>query len=172
MVTAQQEEKTTVSAAMVEAQSAPAPEPEKAPETETVQKPAAKEEKTEKTAAAAESETKADDNKTKPDLPEKPDTNFGVYSADELLSGKQEGEGLRKAAEILEEMSRNTEMMKKLAEESKGVEPGTTDFPDFASVLNEGENEKGEFFRKNGQDGEESAECPECADEKTGQPDE
>ena len=56
--------------------------------------------------------------------------NYGVYTADELLNGKTEGEGLKKAAEILEEMTRNTEIMRRLANEDS--ESGTTDFPDFS----------------------------------------
>ena len=70
------------------------------------------------------------DEKPRPDGEPQPDTNYGVYTADELLNGEYNGDGLKKAAEILEEMTRNTAMMKKLAD--GGEDPDTTDFPDFS----------------------------------------
>ncbi len=69
--------------------------------------------------------------------------NFGVYTADELMNGKHDDEGLKKAAEILEEMTRNAEMMKKLVNEQEDGEPGTTDFPDFS--YDPGEEDDGIF---------------------------
>lgn len=71
------------------------------------------------------------------------ETKYGVYTADEIKSGEYRDDGLRKAAEILEEMTRNTEMMKRLAEGEE--DSGTTDFPDF-SCGTDGEDE--DSFRK------------------------
>lgn len=79
-----------------------------------------------------------------------PDTKYGVYTADEIISGEYRDDGLRKAAEILEEMTRNTEMMKKLADGEN--DPDTTDFPDFSCKA---EGEDGSSFR------EEKKECEE-----------
>ncbi|MCR4779587.1 MAG: hypothetical protein K5876_00680 [Ruminiclostridium sp.] len=70
---------------------------------------------------------------------------YGVYTADELLGDGEKDDGMKRAAEILEEMTRNTEMMRKLAEE--GEDGGTTDFPEFSC----GTGGEGERFR----DGEE-----------------
>ena len=67
------------------------------------------------------------------------DKSYGVYTADELLSGEYHDDGLKKAAEILEEMTRNTEMMKKLAD-GDGGSSDTTDFPEF-SCGTDGEEE-------------------------------
>lgn len=48
---------------------------------------------------------------------------FGVFNADELVTaienGEVSGEGLKQAAEILEEMTRKTETMRKLVEEQE-----------------------------------------------------
>ena len=71
------------------------------------------------------------------------ETKYGGYTADEIKSGEYRDDGLRKAAEILEEMTRNTEMMKRLAEGEE--DSGTTDFPDF-SCGTDGEDE--DSFRK------------------------
>lgn len=71
------------------------------------------------------------------------ETKYGVYTADEIKSGEYRDDGLRKAAEILEEMTRNTEMMKRLAEGEE--DSGTTDFPDFLCGT-DGEDE--DSFRK------------------------
>jgi hypothetical protein len=71
------------------------------------------------------------------------ETKYGVYTADEIKSGEYRDDGHRKAAEILGEMTRNTEMMKKLAEGEKDSD--TTDFPDFSCGTN-GEDE--DSFRK------------------------
>ena len=67
------------------------------------------------------------------------DKSYGVYTADELLSGEYHDDGLKKAAEILEEMTRNTAMMKKLAD-GDGGSSDTTDFPEF-SCGTDGEEE-------------------------------
>ena len=66
------------------------------------------------------------------------DDKYGVYTADEVLSGEYSGEGLKKAAEILEEMTRSTEMMKKLANGDDEGESDTTDFPDFSGGIDGG----------------------------------
>lgn len=68
---------------------------------------------------------------------------YGVYTAEEIINSEYSGEGLRKAAEILEEMTRSTEMMKKLANSDN--DPDTTDFPDFSdSIPKDGERFRGE----------------------------
>ena len=55
--------------------------------------------------------------------------NYGVFDTEQLMSaienGEVSGEGLKQAAEILEEMTRKTDTMKKLIEEQK-----TEDFSD------------------------------------------
>ena len=55
---------------------------------------------------------------------------YGVYTAEELLKADKSDDGLKKAAEILEEMTRNTAIMKRLAADSDDAD--TTDFPDFS----------------------------------------
>lgn len=54
------------------------------------------------------------------------DEKFGVFNADELVTaiekGEVSGEGLKQAAEILEEMTRKTEAMRKLVEEQEDEE--------------------------------------------------
>ena len=54
---------------------------------------------------------------------EEKDDRFGVFNADELVAaienGEVSGEGLKQAAEILEEMTRKTETMRKLVEEQE-----------------------------------------------------
>ena len=85
---------------------------------------------------------------------QKHDDKYGVYTADEL-SGMEEykGEGLKKAAEILEEMTRSTEMMKKLADGADDDgDPDTTDFPDFSCA--DGEDSGGGSFREKSKDEE------------------
>ena len=82
------------------------------------------------------------------------DDKYGVYTADEIMSGEYTGEGLKKAAEILEEMTRSTEMMKKLA--NSDDDPDTTDFPDFTGST----PKDGEQFRED----EETKDC--TAEEK------
>ena len=74
------------------------------------------------------------------------DESFGVYTADELKNSEYKSEGLKKAAEILEEMTKSTEMMKKLAEGDESSSSDTTDFPDFSSYAGEGES--GDCFRE------------------------
>ena len=74
--------------------------------------------------------------------PEEKDDRYGVYTADELMSGDYSGDGLKKAAEILEEMTRNTKMMKELAESDS--DPDTTDFPDFSCDNGNGGQFRGE----------------------------
>ena len=60
------------------------------------------------------------------DVPEKAgekSENYGVFDTEELMnaieSGEVSGEGLKQAAEILEEMTRKTDTMKKLIEEQE-----------------------------------------------------
>ena len=90
------------------------------------------------------------------------DTSYGVYTADELLNGEYHGDGLKKAAEILEEMTRNTEMMKKLAD-GDGGGTDTTDFPDFSC---ESDGDGGDSFRGTaGSDPEHSSQEQVPADE-------
>ena len=89
------------------------------------------------------------------EAPEQPegsgdDGKYGVYTADELMNGEYKGDGLKKAAEILEEMTRSTEMMRKIA--SGDDDPDTTDFPEFHADCEEGD--EGQRFRE-----EESAEA-------------
>ena len=55
---------------------------------------------------------------------------YGVYTAEELLKADKSDDGLKKAAEILEEMTRNTAIMKRLAADTDDAD--TTDFPDFS----------------------------------------
>ncbi len=59
---------------------------------------------------------------------------FGVFNADELVTaienGEVSGEGLRQAAEILEEMTRKTETMRKLVENQE-TEEDITDGGDY-----------------------------------------
>ncbi len=55
---------------------------------------------------------------------------YGVYTAEELLKADRSDDGLKKAAEILEEMTRNTAIMKRLAADADDTD--TTDFPDFS----------------------------------------
>ena len=55
---------------------------------------------------------------------------YGVYTAEELLKADRSDDGLKKAAEILEEMTRNTAIMKRLAADTDDAD--TTDFPDFS----------------------------------------
>ena len=64
--------------------------------------------------------------------------NYGVYTAEEVLQAKDTDSGLRKAAEILEEMTRNTAIMKKLASDM-GEDDDTTDFPDFSCDTGDGD---------------------------------
>ncbi|MBR4111476.1 MAG: hypothetical protein IKK53_00425 [Ruminiclostridium sp.] len=72
---------------------------------------------TEKEAEITETDNTADD------CPEEKNIQFGVFDAEELVnaieSGEVSGEGLKQAAEILEEMTRKTETMRKLVEEQE-----------------------------------------------------
>lgn len=58
-----------------------------------------------------------------PDAPEEEEPTFGVFDAEELSkaieSGEISGEGLKQAAEILEEMKNKTDMMKRLIAEQE-----------------------------------------------------
>ncbi|MBQ8614320.1 MAG: hypothetical protein IJ416_08920 [Ruminiclostridium sp.] len=58
-----------------------------------------------------------------PDVPEEEEPTFGVFDAEELSkaieSGEISGEGLKQAAEILEEMKNKTDMMKRLIAEQE-----------------------------------------------------
>ena len=62
---------------------------------------------------------------------EEKDDRFGVFNADELVAaienGEVSGEGLKQAAEILEEMTRKTETMRKLVEEQENEEEDIID---------------------------------------------
>lgn len=81
-------------------------------------------EKAEQTAEkeAEEAEIAETDN-TSEECPEEKNIQFGVFDAEELVnaieSGEVSGEGLKQAAEILEEMTRKTETMRKLVEEQE-----------------------------------------------------
>ncbi len=59
------------------------------------------------------------------------DDKFGVFNADELVTvienGEVSGEGLKQAAEILEEMTRKTDTMRKLVEEQENEEDDIID---------------------------------------------
>ena len=79
------------------------------------------------------------------------DDKYGVYTAEEVMSGEYSGEGLKKAAEILEEMTRSTMMKKKLA--AGDDDPDTTDFPDFSGSESE-DGGKARFRR-----GEKTTDC-------------
>lgn len=72
--------------------------------------------------AVEEIAEEAEDNCDKDDKDEK----YGVFNADELVTaienGEVSGEGLKQAAEILEEMTRKTETMRKLVEEQENEE--------------------------------------------------
>lgn len=76
--------------------------------------------------------------------------NYGVYTADELLGAPAKNEGMKKAAEILEEMTRSTEFMRKLADGGEDAE--TTDFPKFEDCTG------GDVFRE--EEGTEKDEAP------------
>lgn len=62
---------------------------------------------------------------------EENDEKFGVFNAEELVTaienGEVSGEGLKQAAEILEEMTRKTETMRKLVEEQENEEEDIID---------------------------------------------
>ena len=75
------------------------PEPQPA---ETVTEPSAPEE-TPDTEPEADEETPADTENTAEQPEPQSNENYGVYTADELLNGNTGGEGLKKAAEILNE---------------------------------------------------------------------
>ena len=134
--------------------------PEKAEKSEEAEKP---EEPADAAPETAEEKAPEIDEPVPDEEPQKDpgsgkDPNYGVYTAEELLSGEAEGAGLKKAAEILEEMTRSTEMMRKLANDDGDA--GTTDFPDFS--CDKGGKEGGDCFR-------EEQEAPEeCSTEKNG----
>ena len=100
------------------------------------------------------SEYKEDSDKTEDDAPA--DEKYGVYTADELMNSEYRDDGLKKAAEILEEMTKNAEIMKKLADGDS--DPDTTDFPDFSCDECE---EEGDMFREEGTSEEEREQLPE-----------
>ena len=75
---------------------------------------------------------------------EEDDDKYGVYTADEIMNGEHDSEGLKKAAEILEEMTRSTEMMKRFADGEEDDDSGTTDFPDFSCDM----TDEGDRFRQ------------------------
>ena len=106
----------------------PEPEPEKLPEQEPekIPEPESEQEPRQEEKPAEQPEQWHDDG-----------GNYGVYTADEITSGEYKDEGLKKAAEILEEMTRSTEMMKKLAHGDDEGADDTTDFPDFTCETDE-----------------------------------
>ncbi len=112
--------------------SAPAPAPEPVPEPEPEQTPVP--EPVPETVPEPEPVPDEKPDEEPADVPEKEtetgNDKYGVYTADELLGDAPKDDGMKKAAEILEEMTRNAEMMRKLANESG--DPDTTDFPDFS----------------------------------------
>ena len=101
---------------------------EAAPEAEETAEAAPEAEETAETAPAAE-EPDEECAQTE-EAAEKADS-YGVYTAKELLRADRSDDGLKKAAEILEEMTRNTAIMKRLAADTDD-DPDTTDFPDFS----------------------------------------
>ena len=135
---------------------APEPAPSELPETKTELGEPVKltEEASDKLSEADTPEESATDTPEPAASPDEPtddsDDKYGVYTADEIINGEYSGEGLKKAAEILEEMTRNTEMMKKLANGSDD-NPDTTDFPDFSGST----PKDGEQFRED----EETKDC-------------
>ncbi len=70
-------------------------------------------------------------NEEKNEENEENDDKFGVFNAEELVTaienGEVSGEGLKQAAEILEEMTRKTETMRKLVEEQENEEEDIID---------------------------------------------
>ncbi len=79
-----------------------------------------------------------EENKDKDESTEEAETSgenqskFGVYSADEIADSQFGNDGLKKAAEILEEMAKNTAIMRKFAETGSVSDSDITDFPDFS----------------------------------------
>ena len=79
------------------------------------------------------SEESVDEEKSieKNETTEENDDKFGVFNAEELVTaienGEVSGEGLKQAAEILEEMTRKTETMRKLVEEQENEEEDIID---------------------------------------------
>lgn len=72
---------------------------------------------------------------------EEKNVQFGVFDAEELVnaieSGEVSGEGLKQAAEILEEMTRKTETMRKLVEEQENdAEPSDGEDYGLNSFIN------------------------------------
>lgn len=90
------------------------------------------------------------------------DSSYGVYTADELLNADTADEGMKKAAEILEEMTRNTRIMKQLAGESD--DPDITDFPDFS--CDTGSDGGGDCFREEDADASPEEECEPASDDE------
>lgn len=83
---------------------------------------------------------------------------FGVFNAEELAdaieNGEVSGEGLRQAAEILEEMTRKTETMRKLIEEQESED-------DFSG--------SGEDYGLNGFVNKHNINCRRCGNERNAQ---
>lgn len=141
--------------------SEPEPEPAAAPETEvhiteaetagSTELPT--EEKVPDTAEEMPAQEQFSEHDTEPAPAHEEDENYGVYTADELLKGEGGGAGLKKAAEILEEMTRSTEMMKHLMND--GEDSDTTDFPQFSCGTGE---EAEDCFREENGNSEEYAE--------------
>lgn len=69
------------------------------------------------------------------EIAEEKNEQFGVFNAEELAdaieSGAVSGEGLKQAAEILEEMTRKTETMRKLIEEQEAQEDFSASGEDY-----------------------------------------
>lgn len=84
--------------------------------------------------------------------------NFGVFSAEELVTaienGEVSGEGLKQATEILEEMTRKTETMRKLVEEQENEEEDIFD--------------SGEDYGLNGFINRHNSNCRRCGNESDG----
>ncbi len=76
---------------------------------------------------------------------ESADEKYGVFTAGEIMNKEYKDEGLKKAAEILEEMTKNAEMMKKLANGDDDSDGDTTDFPVFSC---DGEEVEEGIFRE------------------------
>ncbi len=69
------------------------------------------------------------------EIAEEKNEQFGVFNAEELVSAIEKGEvsneGLKQAAEILEEMTRKTETMRKLVEEQENEEEDCENGEDY-----------------------------------------
>ncbi len=108
-------------------------------------------------AVTADTAAETSEDTAEPQTEDGADEKYGVYTAEELLNGEHRGDGLKKAAEILEEMTRSTEMMKRLAEGNEPGDDDTTDFPDFSCGDSGTESS---FREESGPESETQGKCP------------